>query len=504
MSENENLINSNEDFNQELYDSLVDPNAPKQIKFSWDIDLQQNILACIHVKDWLDEVIDILEPKFFIKEEHETLASILICNYRLYGHIPSQELINAEIDDKIIKDKNKDSQVKKAFECKMEYDAIRQQVKVINEDKEHYKEKVRQFAKRQLNHSFLLTLTDKLSTGKPVIQDIFTDHTKKLEQIDAGFSQIEGLSTADMFALDVKWDYLIEDFLLRGSFNLMPGEAKDGKTTFNLNQIRDILTTGMAFNRPAVKCPIYYLDYEMGKNIFIPNWLRTIGENKPSIQEYFKYFSKDAGKSKLPPYISVNWLKKLTNEKESGIIYIDSFRRAFTSNPITKKKAGWEWDTGIITELLTPFVDWCHESNWSIIMPHHLNKMGQVGGSNDFRAVVDAIWTFERVRLLGKKTNNATLTIEHRALPVDEQNFTFKDGCYKFLGNKVEKKVDAKETIKKLILEMLENGKVKGQKLMDDINEQGYSRANITCVKRNLTEDDIIKYDPVEKVYVKV
>lgn len=267
---------------QKLLDecNALNPNKPKVPKISESIAYQQNILSVLHIEDVLNKVIDYLKPEYFhLNKNHEVIARILLCNYRLYGKIPSQDLINAEIDEKF-----KDL---KAIELKAEYDVIRQNAKIVTEDKPQYEKRLKKFCIEQQQRTSVSVALDLLDKNQ-MPDDFFVTEYKKIEQINQiSQERFKSYSFEELCQLPDP-EYIVQHHLAENSCMIVFGQSGSFKSFYVVEMGLSIATglpfmNNFAINKPQ---PVLYLCSEgfSGCKKRVLSW--WISKDKPNLDNF--------------------------------------------------------------------------------------------------------------------------------------------------------------------------------------------------------------------------
>jgi hypothetical protein len=416
------------DRDKAVLDSLVNPDEPQPAKYEWDKHYQQVILGLLAAhQDFLQIGLSLIKPSYFLDRAHQAICEILFGYWRQYETMPSKLTLANEIRERLPGSPNLHYHLAELEACH-----IAAQGKDIS--LEYVASKIRTFAAEQRTREAISKTIDKVQGRKMdgMISDWLEQEAAEIRTIEtSGHAKPTGLSFDDILAMDIEdYRFIVPGFVVQGVHMLMPGGAKDGKTTYLIDLAICSAGTGKAFGVEFDKVPVVYADFELGHRLFVPPFkaaARGHGLAAGSMP-LFKLFSKDGKPSeRVPSYLTVAWLDSVTDAfgDQTGIVIIDTFISAFCLKPGLGEH--WQNDPGEIKKLLDPITDWCHRTGWTVNTTHHLNKGGAVFGSVQFKGAADSIWELARVLdQEGNQTDQVRIKIQQRAWSVPNQMLTLQ------------------------------------------------------------------------------
>lgn len=363
--------------------------AHSTVRFSFDENQQRRVLSVI-LRDV--EVARLaaerLTPMAFTHKAHQAVASFTFSFLESYGGLPTDDIVMGDLKQKWANVKSQDpllDEVQKVLGYSAPDGCERQ----------FYCDEIVRLAKSDL---FRRTFTDGLKAIEkgnydfgPMIsalqeaQSLSGDSSSTLEAFDA-------IEFFDM-AGDHERSWLLNDWICEGSLHLFAGQKKIGKSTLLHSMIAALMSGKDWFE--SIGCqqvPVVYLDFENPSDYIKDNLLKMMPK-----QDYEPVRQLLRVPKSLPSALTGDWLmrflehNKLT-EYQSGVILIDSARRAF--NGLFPNVSNWENNASEVSRCMQPMLSVARETNFAVVVIHHDNKSNDSAGSVDWEAVCDFVWHY--------------------------------------------------------------------------------------------------------------
>ena len=177
-----------------------------------------------------------------------------------------------------------------------------------------------------------------------------------------------------MLAKPIEW--LVNDLIASGSFNLFCGDPKSGKTFF-LMEMGLCVATGQSYlNMPSQRRPVYYCFLEDAPQV-IRNRAKALGGlTRMSPNDKYMFYT-DYGIESVKR--GLDWLKE-----EQGLLIIDPLAELFAEKGFDENKAPE------VLKIFKEYRDLCHSIQGSIVIAHHYNKGGErMRGSTAMEGGID-------------------------------------------------------------------------------------------------------------------
>ena len=359
------------------------------VRFTFDENQQRRVLSVI-LRD--TEVARLaaerLTPMAFKHKAHQAVASFTFQFLLKYDGLPSHEIVLGDLKQKWAKDKSQGpllGEVQKVLDYSAPDRCERQ----------FYCDEIVRLAKSDIfRRSFgdgLKAIEHGNYDFSPIIaglqeaQSLTSDNSSTLEALDA----IEFFDMAD----DHERSWLLDQWICEGSLHLFAGQKKIGKSTLLHSMIAALMSGKDWFG--AIDCqqvPVVYLDFENPADYVKNNLLKMmLKQDYESVRELLRV------PKSLPSALTGDWLmrflefNKLT-EYQSGVILIDSARRAF--NGLFPNVSNWENNASEVSRCMQPMLSVARETNFAVVVIHHDNKSNDSAGSVDWEAVCDFVWHY--------------------------------------------------------------------------------------------------------------
>jgi hypothetical protein len=155
-----------------------------------------------------------------------------------------------------------------------------------------------------------------------------------------------------------------------------------------------VLMTGQDWfgETPCQQVPVVYLDFENPDDYVKNNLLQMMPEQGyQSVRRFLRV------PRTLPSALTGDWLLRFLEhngltEHQSGVIFIDSARRAF--NGLFPNVSNWENNASEVDRCMQPLLKVARETNFAVVVIHHDNKSGDSAGSVDWEAICDFVWHY--------------------------------------------------------------------------------------------------------------
>lgn len=209
---------------------------------------------------------------------------------------------------------------------------------------------------------------------------------------DGGYDAWDAVEFLD-YADNLHEDWLVENWLPKGSLLLCAGEQKLGKSTLGFSLIAALVSGRDWHGMTTTRSPVILLDYENPKDYTAVCLRRYLDQ-----QEWSAHRKRLVVPQRLPGAMTAEWLRQFMranpSDGEKGLVIIDSARRAF--NGLFAGIPNWENSASAVDQALKPLLDLARDTGWTMMIIHHQNKTGSTSGSTDWEACPDYIWSYDR------------------------------------------------------------------------------------------------------------
>ena len=335
-----------------------------------DSDQERRILASIlRDKDFGKFAAGVLTPSSFTQKAHQSLASITFQFLKKYDDIPTREIVLGEI-----RQRHSDSKSLQHFLTESQVVLDYSDPTVC--ERQYYLDEIIRLGKKDLFRKAMSEGLDAIKQGRfdfePIIdalqnaQSLDGDHTHRFEAMDA----VEFFEMAKT----VERSWIIDQWICEGSLHLFAGQKKIGKSTLLHSMIAALMTGTDWFGLACQQVPVVYLDFENPADYVRSNLLQMMPESGyHSVRQYLTVPTLES----KPNGLTGEWLNGFMKHNglldyPSGIIFIDSARRAF--NGLFPDVSNWENNASEVDRCMQPILKVARETNFSIVVIHHDNK----------------------------------------------------------------------------------------------------------------------------------
>ena len=190
-------------------------------------------------------------------------------------------------------------------------------------------------------------------------------------------------------------EWICEDILERGGFNIFSGKPYSGKSVVVSHFIGCCLE-GRDFFGHKIKAPVpvLYVDTDRNRIKRIAQRIQRTA-SVDTIRKRFFFANVD----KLPDVLTADWVKALVHQTTQGrsfnnlVVIIDTFRSAF----LAASEKGAEADSALMMKTLKPLKRLVRQTNITLMVLHHDPKYsGEIAGSGAIPGVTDGVWGYSR------------------------------------------------------------------------------------------------------------